>query len=196
MLAFVPERPDDPPAFEMGIDEVTCVQFQDYLKATLDAQPTGFVQDSNLPVTGVTWKQAAAFCDWFALHQGWPAHCVTLPSRAEFMRALRGRTTRSNPLAPDFWLRTHLGKGADAVPEAGRRNPFDKIFLGIGQMYDLLGNAAEWGRDAQDGKRLVLGGDVRQVAPDFNPLAPRWEAESVAKPTIGLRLVRLLEPKN
>lgn len=193
MLAFTPEKPGDPPAFEMAITEVTCAQYQEYLKAMLEAPPAGFSTEgaaASRPVTNITWDKAMGYCRWFAKRQGWEPQSVTLPSQAEFLRALRGRTVRSNPLDPNFWSKCRLGKGG--APGPVKSNPLDKIFLGVGQVYDLVGNAAEWGREAKDARRALLGGDCAQTAPDFNPLASRWAPAEQAGGAISFRIVHLL----
>jgi hypothetical protein len=216
LLTFKPERPGDPPAFEMAINEVTCDQYQESIRATLEAPPPSWIGGQipagagNLPVTGITRKEALSFCVWQAKQYGWPVHSVTLPSEAEFMRAARGRTTRTGDSfigreSPNLWERHQLGTGQGLT--AVRQTRFDKIFLfartvvnnrvtwiPLGQIYDLLGNAAEWGRDDKEGKAAVLGGDYAQTSPDFNPLEVRWEPPDTRKPTIGFRTVHLLNP--
>lgn len=197
VLAFNPEKPGDPPAFQMSISEVTCAQYQEFLRATLDAPPSGWLggqypaDAAEKPVTNIPAAKALAYCAWLAKQRGWAPQSVTLPSHAEFMRALRGRTTRGDPQSPTFWRRSRLGQGTG--PLAVKQAQFDKIFIpNAAQMYDLIGNAAEWGREEKNGQRAVLGGDFTQTSPDFNPLAVRWFAADATSPEIGFRFVHLM----
>lgn len=194
MLAFKPQRQEDPPPFEIAVSEVTCAQYDEYLKATLETAPAGWTGPSEMPVTGLSYQKALDYCTWRAEREAWPKGSVTLPSQAEFLRAASGRTTRGYPTdkASNFWSRAQLGKGVG--PALVHQNPFDKIFTGYGQLYDLMGNVAEWGRESRDGQQAILGGDFMQTAPDFNPLATRWVAQSTTSPTLGFRIVHHLGP--
>jgi formylglycine-generating enzyme required for sulfatase activity len=181
----------------MSITEVTCAQYQEFLKATLDAPPAGWLggqfpaDAAEKPVTNIPAAKAMAYCTWLAKRKGWAPQSVTLPSHAEFLRAVRGRTTRGEPQSPTFWRRSLLGQGTGPLPV--RQAQFDKIFIPeSAQMYDLIGNAAEWGREEKGGQRAVLGGDYAQTNPTFNPLEARWVPAETISPTIGFRFVHLL----
>lgn len=197
VLLFKPERPGDPPAFEMAITEVTCAQYQQFLETQLDAPPPGWngrqcpAGSEQLPVTNLPWRKAMAYCKWLATQKGWTPQSVMLPSYAEFRRAARGRTPRGQTSMPRFWSRARLEQVGQVTPV--KQNQLDHIFfIGAGQMYDLIGNVAEWGRDEQGAQHSLLGGDYTQTSPDFDPFARQWIASDTIKPSIGFRFVHQL----
>jgi formylglycine-generating enzyme required for sulfatase activity len=183
----------------MAITEVTRAQYQEYLKATLETPPQGWSDDPaqmNLPVTGVSWDKAMGYCRWLAAKQGWKLDSVTLPSHAEFLRAaLRARTSKgliAKLGGQSLWKKARLGSGSG--PAAVKSNPFDELFYlaSNGQVYDLVGNVAEWGCEAQGELKSVLGGDFQQAAADFNPFTQRWLPGTTSNPALGFRVVHRL----
>ncbi len=194
LLRLEPERADDPPAFEMLIHEVTCQMYAGYLQATFAEEPPGWGGSGRfppgagpLPVTGVTWEQAMAYCRWQATNNGLAPEAVRLPTHAEYLRALRGRTTRGNPSEDDYFNRARLYRLSGPSPAS--QTQFDKIFIPqVGQIYDLVGNAAEWGFDERRGERVVLGNDYTQPA-ESSHLEPRWRAPESTHPALGFRYI-------
>lgn len=72
--------------FYLDIHEVTRGRYQAFVKATgapMPASPGG-----SLPVTGVTWEQAKAYCEWTGKR---------LPTEAEWEKAARGTDGRLFP---------------------------------------------------------------------------------------------------
>ncbi len=198
-LALAPQKPDDPPRFEILMNEVTCAMYVQFVRATLAEAPAGWAPGGlvpagadQLPVTNVTYNQAMGFAKWYAMQHGYDPASVRVPTEAEYRRALRGRTTRDDPTQPNYWQRASVRLAGRQRLRPVRQEQFDKIFLpGVGQIYDLVGNAAEWGYDERDGKRIVLGGDYTR--PDtYNHLEPQWRAPDSVAPTIGFRLVHVL----
>lgn len=98
--------------------------------------------DASLPVTGVTWNDAAAFCKWLTdretasgrLPKGW---VFALPSDAQWEYACRAGGPSGVPAKIDdkAWYQSNSGHRPHAV---GTREP---NALGV---YDMLGNVAEW----------------------------------------------------
>jgi formylglycine-generating enzyme required for sulfatase activity len=202
MLLLRPERPDDPPPFELRIGEVSCAQYSEYLKSVLETPPPGWPRDGNpppgtdhFPVSNVSWNETRGFCLWLAERHGWPRDNVRLPTRKEFERATRGVTIRGhgNPQAADYWSVARLG--ANIGPVDVMTTKWDLIRLaGIGQVYDMVGNVAEWGEDQTGDKRLVLGGGFNDKRNDFNAMNPRWLTPDTRQPWIGFRYVHVPGP--
>jgi dienelactone hydrolase len=106
--------------------------------------PTG---TADLPVTGVSWYEAAAFAEYSG---------KSLPSIFHWRHAAVAKTDSSFLLA-----QSNLdGKGLAAVG----------TFKGLGYYgtYDMAGNAKEWCWNESGGKRSMLGGAWNEVQYWFN----------------------------
>ena len=96
--------------------------------------------DANLPVVGVTWEQADAYCK---------AQGQQLPSEAQWEYAARGTASRIYPYGSDFDC-TAANVQCEGNP--GRTAPVgsfakDKTPEGV---FDLGGNVSEWVADLYD----------------------------------------------
>jgi len=120
--------------------EAAMALFQD---ATGRPGPTGWELSSYpegkayLPVTGVSWHEAAAYAEFAG---------KSLPTVHHWARAasIGGASAHIIPLS-NF--------GSEGLAPIGRYN-------GLGYMgtFDMAGNAREWCFNAQDGERFILGG--------------------------------------
>jgi len=123
--------------------------------------------DERLPVVGVSWYEALAYCRWLAAVTG---RGYRLPSEAEWEKAARGTEGRTYPwgdrFEPDRCNTRAAGPG-HTLP-VGSHSPADESVYGCGEM---AGNASEWTSslfqpypyDAGDGREAAEGQGLRVI---------------------------------
>jgi len=150
--------------FYIDTTEVTCEEYQKFVKATGHKAPAQWVNgncaiaDMRKPVTGVDWYDANAYAKWANKR---------LPTEEEWEFAARGTTGWIYPWG-DVWRKgdanaDNAASGVVVVATFKGTSPF--------QCYDMVGNAWEWtasklvpypgGKLAQktsDGLRVIRGG--------------------------------------
>jgi formylglycine-generating enzyme required for sulfatase activity len=142
--------------FAMAATEVTVAQYRrfdpDFGKQTPARRPA-----DDEAVAGVTWTQAAAFCDWLSKQEGKP---YRLPTEAEWEYACRAGTTTlfhtGDSLPPGHqkwfgglgWRDLYFPTGSLPREYAWHDGP---VSLRVGQatpnawgLHDMHGNVAEW----------------------------------------------------
>ncbi|MBS0664405.1 MAG: SUMF1/EgtB/PvdO family nonheme iron enzyme [Verrucomicrobia bacterium] len=127
-------------AFKLARYHVTNAEYRVFLAETGHSAPAhisqpGFNGD-RLPVVGISWEDATAYCAWLARRTGKP---YRLPTDAEWEYAARGGRAGTifpwgNGLDPEFaWF------GGQAAPKpVGSYAP-----NGFG-LHDMIGNAWQW----------------------------------------------------
>lgn len=150
-------------AFLLASTQVTNGEYERFLRAT-GAVPPPFWQDSNFchpeqPVAGVSWHEAARYCEWLSAQTG---RGFRLPTEAEWERGARGGLEQKQfpwgedppQSLPDYERRWQTG------PEpVGRYTP-----NGFG-LHDICDNVHEWCSDWYDPNYYVS-------SPERNPRGP------------------------
>ncbi|MBI3723577.1 SUMF1/EgtB/PvdO family nonheme iron enzyme, partial [bacterium] len=143
----------------------------------------------SLPVTGVTWDEAAAFAAWAKKR---------LPTEAEWERAARGRSGRDFPYGDSFdEKKINADQKALAPVDAYQEGASDEGVL------DLTGNAWEWCEDVHgpyppSSAKGSAKGAARVIRGGYDPGQPgsgsAWFRgclrHDVANPRVGFRCAR------
>jgi serine/threonine-protein kinase len=139
---FRPGRKITSPAasYDLQEHEVTWSEIEPWLASSrtlLEFPPWAAVPDAraSLPVTGVTWSIALAYCKSLG---GW------LPTEEQWEYAARGPERRPNSWGADRLDRslTHAYAGPTATPAAVKTSMQDQTPAPV--LYDLIGNVQEW----------------------------------------------------
>ncbi|MFC1500489.1 SUMF1/EgtB/PvdO family nonheme iron enzyme, partial [Candidatus Zixiibacteriota bacterium] len=128
---------------------------------------------ADLPVTGVSWFEAAAYAEWAG---------KSLPTRHDWDRAL---VSSNGQVAVDYVAPKGNFSSSRLLP-AGMSQCLSPYGL-----YDITGNAAEWCWNASGDRRLTRGGswlDNLYMARALKPVDPFERS-----PAIGFRCVQYLD---
>ncbi len=163
---------------------------------------------SSFPVSQVSWKDCAAFAEWYARDLGVPYGTVRLPTEAEWELAARGLDGRPYP-----WGDTSPFDDR-SLAQVGASRP-NVVALKKGHspegVYDLIGNVWEWCFDVADPDyyrlckekgivldpmgplagelRVVRGGGYDSDAKEARPTVRRFMPACKMAPDVGFRLV-------
>jgi len=148
--------------FELGVFPVTRAEYECFVGATQHELPRDWSHPAfaqpDLPVVGVSWLDATAYCEWRSQGERRP---VRLPTEAEWEFAARGRQEALFPwgdVMPDW------------IPNGGR-GPLEApwpVTLGKPTDFGLFGiatNVHEWCADWYDK-------DYYSRSPELNPAGP------------------------
>jgi formylglycine-generating enzyme len=149
--------------FLLGAFQVTNSDYSQFLSTTAAAVPP-FWQDTNFnrpeqPVVGVSWHQAASYCEW--LSRGSDRH-FRLPTEAEWERAARGGV--ENKLYP--WG----DAPPQSLPDYEKRwkngpEPVARFAPNQFGLYDICENVHEWCEDWYEAGYYA-------ASPERNPHGP------------------------
>jgi formylglycine-generating enzyme required for sulfatase activity len=197
-----PPHPVTLSPYAIGAFPVTNADYRGFVDATGAAAPASWQIERfagpHLPVTGVSWDDALAYCTWAG---------GTLPTEAQWELAARGIEGRTYPWGeeePDEPL-AHFAQDWNAGgPCDVGAHPAGKSPLGC---HDLAGNVWEWCLDgfqisahvAREGRldpvvsaesnvRPLRGGCWRSIAPKLQASYRNWSHRAVRHVTIGFRM--------
>ena len=145
---------EDSPRREVYVDdfymdkyEITVLLYAKFLKAGGGVNPpdgweeASLDKDGALPVVGVDWHDADAYCRWAGKR---------LPTEAEWEKSARGKDGRIYPWGNETPTpeRANFGRSSDN-PYSGGLTPASGHEAGRGPygIYNLAGNASEWVAD-------------------------------------------------
>jgi len=124
-------------------------------------------RELDLPVVGVRWYDAIAYCEWLARETGLPCR---LPTDLEWEKAMRGADGRPFPMGtaldPSF-AKLRESRPEPSQPEPVGAFPLDESPYGV---RDLAGGVGDWTSTAAD------GGSLPSVADDGEPEADDRQA--------------------
>jgi len=170
-------------AFLIDKFEVTNTRYLRCVEAGACTRPIGRGYDdptkANLPVTIISWAQAAAYCRWAGKR---------LPTEAEWERAARGSDGRHYPWGNSFEAnRANVGYTAGTTPVGS----FPKGASPYGAM-DMAGNVWEWTSslykpypyDPNDGREdpNARGSRVERGGSWYHP---PWQARTTRRTAAG-----------
>lgn len=159
-------------AFLIDRFEITNEQYDAFLEATgrtrsrFSDYGQSVAKGPNLPVVGLTWEDAAAYCDWAGKR---------LPTEAEWEKAARGTDGRMYPWGRQFLDEAlNWGDRTTESPERGQYDGYDNLapvgsfrrFLSPYGVEDVLGNAAEWVQDWYERSYYSHSPSVNPRGPD------------------------------
>ena len=137
-----PQKTITLPAFYIRKHEVTNAEYYDYVKFAAANPPQHWVrgkpqrQDLQKPVTGVSWNDAVAYCNWMG---------VRLPTEQEWEKAARGSSGNIYPWGNEFY-QNYANTIEEGLRDTARVGQFSSGKSAYG-CYDMIGNVLEWTAD-------------------------------------------------
>jgi iron(II)-dependent oxidoreductase len=148
--------------FELGACAITRAEYETFINATDHEPPCDWTDprfaQPDLPVVGVSWMDAVAYCGWRSAQDG---RSVRLPTEAEWEFAARGSQRALFPWGDELpaWI-PNGGRGPLQAPwPVTLGEPTDFGLFGI------AGNVHEWCADRYDK-------DYYSRSPERNPTGP------------------------
>jgi sulfatase modifying factor 1 len=160
--------------FLFAATQVTNAEYARFLRAT-SALPPPFWKDPNFnhpqqPVAGVSWFEAARFCEWLSSQT---RRAYRLPTEAEWERAARGGLDQKHfpwgndppQSLPDYATRWQTGPEPVACYAP---NAFG--------LYDICDNVHEWCSDWYDPNYYAISPERNPRGPERSPAQPERKA--------------------
>jgi len=156
--------------FELAATQVTNAHYEQFLHAG-SRTPPPFWTDPNFnrpdqPVAGVSWHDAAKYCEWLSTETG---RRFRLPTEAEWELAARGGLEQKQfpwgdeppQSLPNYSTRWQTGP--ERVSQYAP-NPFG--------LYDIADNVHEWCSDWYDPNYYAASADRNPQGPEQSPMKP------------------------
>jgi formylglycine-generating enzyme required for sulfatase activity len=189
-------------SFAIGETEVTNAQYAEFLEETKHKAPNGWKDnkfpsgEAELPVVGVAWADANAYCEWLSKKLG---ATVRLPNEAEWELAARGSTDFKYP-----WGNAWNDEAAESRETKGKVRPVKSFPKGRSPAgaYEMVGNVWEWTGDLfvdefgnpvlreQTKQRVIKGGSAQEERSKYLFIkARRGTPEDLKFELLGFRYV-------
>jgi len=157
-------------SFLLAATQVTNAEYENFLRAT-GANPPPFWSDLNFskpqqPVTGVSWHEAARYCEWLTAQT---ARRFRLPTEAEWELAARGGLEQKQfPWGdePPQSLPDYATRWLNGPERVARYAP--NVF----GLYDIGDNVHEWCSDWYDPNYYATSPDRNPQGPEHTPMKP------------------------
>ncbi len=185
--------------FMMDVEEVSNAAYTSFLKRSNRPPPVAWsklsqsIQTKDLPVVGVTWYDANAYCEHFG---------KTLPTEAQWEKAARGPKGRTWP-----WAEKKFSQQWAVTRERGVNTPSpvdkpgaDISTYGVGHM---AGNVREWTKSPftpypsgpklsknTQGHRVIRGGSWANLSSSARSYHRTGSDPRLAWPDVGFRCVK------
>ena len=142
--------------FEIDKYEVVNAQYKKFVDETNHKAPWGTYpeQQADFPVTGITWEDAQAYCNWAGKR---------LPAETEWEKAARGEDARIYPWGNEW--RSELANTQEDGPSLRAVGSYEAGVSPYG-VHDMAGNVAEWVDDwfsADQSAKVIRGGSANAV---------------------------------
>jgi serine/threonine-protein kinase len=142
------------PAFRIGKFPVTNAQYEEFVQQTgkLVTPSMGWEGQrvpkglENHPVSGVTWYEALAYCEWLSQKTG---RSYMIPNEAQWEKACRGGETTLYPWGNEFHPQ-RSNQGSSSLAPVDAYPPQNEYGL-----FDLVGNVRQWTCSLWGEKRIA-----------------------------------------
>ncbi len=152
----IPQRTIYLSSYSIDLYEVTHAKYANFLKATRRSPPVipvfaddlSLITKPDLPVVGVSWEDAKAYCTWLGKR---------LPTEAEWEKAARGERGFKWPWGNVFEeTMANMTGQEDGYKYTAPPGKFEQGRSAYG-LYDAAGNVAEWVSDWYDAAYYQTG---------------------------------------
>ncbi len=178
--------------FLIGRHPITARRYRRFVADSGHPAPAGLAAAADdAPVGGIRLSDARAYCSWRSMRDG---AAIRLPTEAEWEYVARGVDGRRFPWGDGFdpSLCLSAAEPSDGPGAVGSK-PRDRSPFGV---MDLAGRISEWTASPADrgiGHYVVRGGSHRDAPRHCRAAARRFVPSDAVRPTIGFRIVRVID---